>query len=60
MLHAVFLPATEPQLESCPQAQGMECCVTLGTQALYLSAVLGPVSNVLLLPCKAGLMVARL
>ena len=60
MLHAVFLPATEPQLESCLQAQGMECCVTLGTQALYLSAVLGPVSNVLLLPCKAGLMVARL
>ena len=60
MLNAVFLPATEPRSESCPQAQGMECCVTLGTQARYLSAVLGPVSNVVLLPCKAGLTVARL
>ena len=60
MLHAVFLPATEPKSESCPQAQGMECCVTLGTQARYLSAILGPVSNVVLLPCRAGLTVARL
>ena len=61
MLNAVFfLPGTEPQSESCPQAQSMECCVTLGIQARYLSAVLGPVSNVVLLPCKAGLTVARL
>ena len=60
MLNAVFLPATEPQSESCPQAQSMECCVILGTQARYLSAVLGPVSNIALLPCKAGLTVARL
>ena len=44
MLNAIFfLPATEPQSESCPQAQNMECCVTLGTQAWYLSAVLGSV-----------------
>ena len=60
MLNAVFLPASKPQSESCSQAQSMECCVTLGTQARYLSAVLGPVSNVVLLPCKAGLTVARL
>lgn len=60
MLNAVFLPASKPQSESCPHAQSMECCVTLGTQARYLSAVLGPVSNVVLLPCKAGLTVARL